>query len=143
MDKAILLIRHLVEKTGTSAIQWEETESEGEFQASFSSAYSVRIETRESLSAEDTVDYVVSIFNADGKLVEELSDVDVASAYQRAYNASAFEGMRAMYEAARRQAMGVDEALDALISDLSKFENSKTSGPDTDVEFPPEEDLPF
>lgn len=86
--------------------KWEETTSPNAFQLSLPE-YVLRI-------AESGNDYVISIFNNNGRLVEAASDSDftdngVLGAYQ---------ALRRLYEKARRSAVGAEKAVDDILKSL-------------------------
>jgi hypothetical protein len=112
LDKMVKVIQLLAERTEAGKIQWEETEASGAFQAAFAT-YSVRLSKRPSRDRDEADDIVLQIVNDDGTVVEEVSDVDMHARMENAYRT-----MKAIYDVARRTALGVEQALDALIGDL-------------------------
>ncbi len=111
----VYLVQKLYRRTDDGSVEWEATEIEGVFQAPFPE-YTVRL----SMQSPDghvpgSEDYVLSIFDARGLEIEEVSDVDLAEDL-----ADSYEVMRHLYRAARRKAMGVDQALDSLLSSLGQ-----------------------
>jgi hypothetical protein len=105
--KLIELVKKLQQVTSTTGLNWKTTEAEGVFQASLAD-YTVRLDMRRSRMA-DGDEYFVSIFNWGGELVEELGDEDAEGM---------FPVMKELYELARRQALGVDKAIDSILKDL-------------------------
>lgn len=65
------------------------------------------------MSILNAVDYVVRIYNHEGKMIEEVADTDFGQDYPEIYKA-----MSEMYDTARRIAMGVEEALDEILGEL-------------------------
>ena len=113
--KMVYLVQKLYRRTDDGTAEWEETDIEGVFQAPFPE-YTVRL----SMHSPDghvpgSEDYVLSILNARGLKIEEVSDVDLAEDL-----ADSYEVMKHLYRAARRKAMGVDQALDSILSALGK-----------------------
>ena len=106
-QKIILVIQKLIDKTSAGEIGWEETELENVYQAVFPE-YSVRIWPRGE-------DFVLGIFNAQGALIEEVSDVALKDELSDSYRI-----MKDLYLSARRAAMGVDQALDEILSSLEE-----------------------
>jgi len=111
----VYLVQKLYRRTDDGSVEWGETEIEGVFQAAFSE-YTVCI----SMQSPDghvpgSEDYVLSILNDRGLKIEEVSDVDLAEDL-----ADSYEVMRHLYRAARRKAMGVDQALDSILSSLGQ-----------------------
>ena len=110
--KMISLLTNLIEKTDQGKVLWEQTEARDQFQAAFPD-YAVRLSVRNRLIGDP--DYMLSVFNKDGNMLEEVSDVDLKSDLSTSYSA-----MKNLHLAARRKAMGVDTALDRLLAELDK-----------------------
>lgn len=100
------LITKLLKNTRAKKIDWQPTDSGGVFQASFP-GYSVRLDMKRD-------DYFLSLYNEWGEFVDSMSDAQLHHDYQGAYDA-----MKELYELARRDAMGVDEALDTILGQLT------------------------
>lgn len=116
MNKQVELLQYLHKLTRSGKLRWSETAEEEVFQASFP-RYSVQItETPTTMggTAEGT-DFVISIFNDQGKKVEEIKDWDESL---KGLEPGAYYVMQETYIAARQQALGADEAYDHLISEL-------------------------
>jgi len=90
-----------VEQTGRSDV----------FQTALPS-YVLRLATAQGRGGED---YIVSIVDAFGTVLESASDVDVKKAFPAV---QAYALMKELYEMARRSALGVDAALDSLLAEL-------------------------
>ena len=58
---------------------------------------------------------VVSILNESGNVIECATDVDISKAFPQA---KALQLTEELYTTARRQALGVDGALDSLLADI-------------------------
>lgn len=106
-QKIVLLIQKLIEKTSAAEIRWEDTEEENVYQVVLPE-YSVRIWPRGE-------DFMLGIFNAQGALIEEVSDVYLTDELSEAYSK-----MKDLYDSARRIAMGVEQALDSILSSLEE-----------------------
>ena len=119
-DKLLTLVQLLRDRTANGKVNWEQTSEDGVFQAAFPQ-YSVQIfsrSTRHRDEGREGLDYVLGIFNAEGALVEEADDLQLATTITGANRL-----MRELHDAARRKAMGVDDALDAIIGALGKDED--------------------
>ena len=115
-EKILKLVEGLLAKTKSGDVVWERTSSPDVFQAAFPS-YTVRVSTRRSENQLEALDYVVSILDEAGTTIERASDVDLTKALG---GVSAYQLMQELYALARRQALGVDGALDTLLSELSR-----------------------
>jgi hypothetical protein len=106
-SKIVRLIQGVVRQTSAGKIDWEVTEREEVFQASFAN-YSIRLSHSE---ADMGVDYWLTIINNEGLVIESVSDVQVRDELDGAYKI-----MEGLYANARRVALGVDKALDDLLN---------------------------
>ena len=103
------LVKLVTRKTISNEIRWERTEKEGVFQHAFPN-YVVRFSER-FVPDHSYPDYVLAILNQDGEIIEEITDPDA----EREGLEEAYVTMREAYEMARRQAMGIERALDDLL----------------------------
>lgn len=140
MSKTAELVDRLYRHTVTGRIAWSETEEEGVFQTAFPT-YAVRISHRPSQTDIEGVDYVISIFESEGRLIEEITDAGVAAEYSEEFSRRAYGDMQELHETARRQAMGVEAALDAILAELDDHEDRDGSRPRRHSSG--EDDLPF
>lgn len=105
------LINALSRKTEEGAITWEPTEKADTFQTAFAAA-TVRI------SKERNADIRVSVYNEAGQLVDTATDVDLKDS--DSILPSPYYVLGNLLNRARRQAMGVDATLDALLQELGE-----------------------
>jgi hypothetical protein len=110
------LITKLHEKTMTEEVYWEKTSKEGLFMATFP-GYSVRIATRQNMSQPDEVDYIFAIYDEQGALIERIDDIELQAANKEF---KAYKILAEIYDKARRKALGVDKAIEVIISELDK-----------------------
>jgi hypothetical protein len=106
------LLSRLVSKTNHNELDWRESPSADTFQTSFAN-YSVTISETEGRRGQ--IDYVVSLINSEGVVVDNISDTDLDSGSGDTYF---FQMLRGLYQAARRRALGVDNALDEILKEL-------------------------
>ena len=107
------LVQVLQQRTNEQKIVWEQTVNEDVFQVAFPS-YTLQIGYRP--GSDNQMDYFIRILDDYNKTVEEATDVDLQpelGGVQQSYNT-----MDALYGSARRQAMGVDKAIDSILSEL-------------------------
>lgn len=119
ISKYAVLIARLLSATRKGTINWEDTSEENVFQTSFPN-HSLQITYRERFDEEqheNVVDYIIRIFNNKSKLVEEIDDISI---YRDSPHISPppFQIMEELYKSVRRRVLGVDEALDEIISSL-------------------------
>jgi hypothetical protein len=105
--KLAALIRKLSQKTNENSVQWEKTVEPEVFQASFP-GYTIQI-------TNDAGDIILRIYNDEGALMEEAKDTEFTRDH---IPGGPFTVMNGMFTKARRKALGVDQALDTLLSEL-------------------------
>jgi len=110
------VVDRLVEKTENNEINWKESPITDVYQVSFLN-YSVTISEVYNASQE-VPDYVVSILNSEGKTVDSFSDVDLDRDRDMGSGGKYLKILRDLYQNARRQALGVDKALDEILNEL-------------------------
>ena len=112
-DRMLTLVQRLYAKTQSGEMIWERTSRSGVFQVALPN-YVVKLSTR-STGPDEPPDYVVSIVDESGNLIERTTDLELSKVFP---NEKVFSTMEELYEMSRRQALGVDRALDAILSDL-------------------------
>jgi 23S rRNA maturation-related 3'-5' exoribonuclease YhaM len=112
------LIQRLAEKTAQGAVVWEATAAQNTFQTSFPQ-YSVRIVE---LDYQDyrSPQYMLEMLDGNGNVIERVDGIDIQKAVSTDTSNDVTNTMRDLYRAARRHALGVDTALDSLLSELEK-----------------------
>ncbi len=102
--KIAQLVKRVHDQTQAGKIPWEETENDKVFQASFPT-YTIRYSVRGD-------DYVLTIYNDQGSVVERVDDTNFA---EDEVGFEPYPTMRETYESARRQALGVEKAIDDIL----------------------------
>jgi hypothetical protein len=116
--KYLQLLDRLIKKTEAGELKWEEAAASNAFQVSFPN-YAVILSEAEGES--DTVDYIVELVNSDGRVIDRFSDVTLEGTDPSARNAPGhFNRMKSLFEVARRQALGVEQALDEILRQLEE-----------------------
>lgn len=111
MEKQIQLVRLLLTKTNEGKLQWKETTNELAFQTSFAQN---SVWVLERPRAGDP-DYVISLINGTGTVVESFSDIDLREA---SGDTGWYTILRELFEKARRSALGSDIVLKEILSSL-------------------------
>ena len=101
-----LLYRKTIENTQ----RWGKTATANEFTTAFPN-YSVTISPY--VDDWNSTSFRIFIYNSDGEMIDDITQGDVADQLKNPSDI-----FRELYEHARMQAMGVDAALDEMISDL-------------------------
>jgi hypothetical protein len=108
-----MLINNLHRLTLQNKLEWRQTERDDVFQVSFPD-YAVRLSVRQSRQQSDALEYVVSLVNDVGDMIDQVGDEDFE-------DRSNYGVLKEMYEMARRSALGVDQALDSILSQLRRL----------------------
>jgi hypothetical protein len=120
-DKYVMLIERLLRNTQRGELEWKETATGNAFQVAFPK-YSLTISEDEN-RREETLRYTIVILNSEGTVIDAFSDEDLSEAAQNKLisltQGSYFQRMRELYIAARRHALGTEEALDAILTELN------------------------
>jgi len=114
--KLAMLIQRLHEKTNESKISWEKTAEEDAFQVSFSD-YSVVI-SKNALPLAVT-EIKLTIVNQNGEVVDEITSSSSPLFKTERGDDYLFQDMTALHHHARRSAMGIEKAVDSLLSALA------------------------
>jgi hypothetical protein len=107
-SKNAKIVSLLVRKQNAGKLDWEETETSGEFQVAFAD-FAIRI-------GRDGNDISVRIFDAEGTFLERFTDDDLREEIEDSYTL-----MTGLYDNARRSALKVDDKLDDIISELESL----------------------
>ncbi|MEI7534919.1 MAG: hypothetical protein WCK57_11170 [Verrucomicrobiae bacterium] len=117
-DKLVELVSRVEKKSISDALAWEVTANPDEFQTILAS-FVVRI--REHFEAGDSLpDYEIKIIGANGNTLETISNGDLVNIL----HGNEIEGrhpyavMKSIFTKAKRQALGVDKAIDNILSEL-------------------------
>jgi hypothetical protein len=114
-DKKIeQLILTLADKSKAGKLQWEKTATDGVFQVA-SSAYSVQLQRRQ--TERDAYEFGLRILDQDGMMIDEVWDAQLDYPYA---GGPWYTRLEDLYTLARRRAMGVDSAIDRIISSLTE-----------------------
>lgn len=113
-QKIATVIEALSNNTAMQKISWKKTEEDSQFSVSFPN-YSAIIakDVYVDVHGHECADYSLKITNSDGEIVEEIADDDL-----REYIHEPWQLMKEMHDTARRQAMGVEKALDDILEQL-------------------------
>lgn len=110
-NKHVNLIRRLHSRAASMA--WEKTEEAGTYE---SEAAEFAIQISESAEADPL--YTLRLFDGEGTLLDEFSDEDLTEFLSKeapTEGSEMFTLMQDVHRAARRSAMGVDRAIDAIL----------------------------
>jgi hypothetical protein len=119
-EKIILLLQRLHEKTLKGLIAWESTELDDVFQYTMPEV-SIRISKKRSRQYQDSYDFILTIYNQEGTLIEEIADTDLKD--EIIVSGTVYDLMKDIYENARRIALGVDQAIDRILEELKSDED--------------------
>lgn len=114
IDKAETFILRVCDKTAAGEITWEKTANEGLLQATVAK-YVIRF-WPEGPDGSET--YHISVRDANGSLLDSFNDEQFDAPGESQLEGSMYRKMQAAYLKAKRQALGVDKALDELLKEL-------------------------
>lgn len=115
MSRYQRLVALLIKKTKEGTAGWQPTSRNGVFSLSLPD-YGVLIAMTSEAPNQEDVQF--QIINSSGTVIDKFTDVDVAA--DDPDKQTAYRDMATLYHDARRQALGVDKALDKLIEELEK-----------------------
>ena len=115
-NKLIKMIGLLQRRTDEKKISWEQAVDEDVYQTAFPN-YTVQLGYKESSTQFGDIDYFIRILDEDNKIVEEATDVDLHNELVNE-GMNTYKVMENLYKSARRQAMGVDKAINSILSEL-------------------------
>jgi hypothetical protein len=113
MSKYQRLVDLLIKKTGEGTADWQTTSRQGVFSLSLPD-FSVWISRLS--SDEGSEDVWLHLVNSQGAVIDKIRDIDIAEGIDD--KPAFYKRMDRLYQDARRQAFGVDQALDKLIAEL-------------------------
>lgn len=113
-SKIATFVETLKNKTINGSYTWDQTSEEGVFMLSFSN-YSVQISQESNPHEYDSIDIVLRILDSEGAIVEEIRDYQLKDNF-----VSPYIYMEEMYSVARRQAMGVEKAIDSILYEMTR-----------------------
>ena len=112
--KVYELVGRLLEKTRRGELAWEVTPSREAF-LTVLGAFAVKIFFVLDKSGKDAT-LALSVSDSEGRAIETSRDVDLAN--RLGPTVPVMQTMRDLYAEARRSALGVDAALDQILSEL-------------------------
>jgi hypothetical protein len=117
-DKLIALTKRLLQSTRMQKLEWRMTASQDRFTVAFSDrAVAISEEMPHDEDPRHGMDYFLTITNADGDVIERVSDNELRAEWSDVYSV-----MRELFEAARRSAMGADKAVDDILGEIDKLD---------------------
>lgn len=107
-----ILVKRLSEKTERGELRWEEGVKEGEYQTNFPT-YSVRVYPARDEDGDEGI--WMTIIDGRGRRLETVTEFDFR---QQTGDMSISSKLSELYEMGRRQALGVDKAIDELLQQV-------------------------
>jgi hypothetical protein len=116
-DKKKRLVSLLNEKTRAKEIEWERGKSDGEFVANVGQNVVKLKQGVDPFSQGIATDYIVMLVNAEGKVGESFTDVDL----DVGEGTKAWHGVLSdLYAEARRSALHSDALIDSILDELGE-----------------------
>jgi hypothetical protein len=118
MDKQRTLVGLLLKKTRRGELEWSEGIAKDSYQVSLSNN-TIRIRPISNRETEELNDYEFSLVNRDGKVVDTFSDVEIGHTMGEGPTRNKFYAdVSELYEIARRTALGSEQVLNEILSEL-------------------------
>lgn len=112
-EKIVTLATKLYNQTAASKLHWSGTAVKSEFQASFPN-YSVHVKYETDFENGRNTYYLV-ILNEDGDIIDIVDDYDIEK-----FTGIPSNILQSLFEEARRSALGVNKAVDSILSALDE-----------------------
>jgi hypothetical protein len=130
------LIRQLHKVSSDGKIDWQSSAARGTYMVAFP-RYAVDI--REEENFNNSTNCILRIFDGEGNVIDELSDEQLSRELPDTESHKVWKTMDSLFSMARSRALGVDAALDSILSVLTDLEGpSRVRAPeitDDDVPF--------
>ena len=118
-NKLVTLVSKIERKTISDSLTWEATADQHEFQTTLAN-FVVRIGEQFDPDDVNNPDYVIKIIDRDGNTLESATNADLVNIDHGGTlgDRHPYEVMKSIFTKARRQALGVDKAIDNILSEL-------------------------
>jgi hypothetical protein len=110
--KAVQFFEGVLAKTRDGKIRWEPTAEESDYMAAIGGKFTLLISKGEVVNRWPSETYSLVLKDQDGRELIRVADYDDGIARAE---------ISELYEAARRQALHVDEKIDSVLGELSKL----------------------
>jgi hypothetical protein len=116
-EKLIQLVEKIESQTRAGNLNWEGTATDNEFQATLGN-FVLRVARH--VSSDGSADFIINFVDKGGSDLESLSDIQLAKIARKAggYGVNAYDLMESIFKNAKRTALGVEKALDDILSEL-------------------------
>lgn len=115
--KLATIVTKLQNATKRGKVEWGQTEKEGVYEATFPD-FAIHLSFRPTIETDqepDAVDYIVSVYNSSGIMIESVSDIELRSVMNEPYKI-----LDSLYQLAKGYALGTEQTLDSIISTLDE-----------------------
>ena len=113
-DKAVRFFEEVLSKTIAGKIRWEPTAVESNYIAAVGGHFTLSVDEYESQDryGQLSTEHSLTLKDQEGRTLTRVTSMDAGISVA---------GIQELYEAARRQALRVDEKIDSLLGELSKL----------------------
>ncbi|MFH1158244.1 MAG: hypothetical protein V1721_05100 [Pseudomonadota bacterium] len=125
-ENYIKLVQTLVQKTAQGKVPWKKTSDREKFVSPINSDYSVAIEQMRT-DAYEGFEYFFVLTNSRGETIERVSSRELQEFYDALKSTFEYpelnplsDTLNRLFSAARRQALGVEKAVDSILEALEK-----------------------
>jgi hypothetical protein len=120
MEKQKRLVRLLLKKTERGELDWREAVSANTFQVALTDKV-LRIRTTPSRVTDEDVDFHIELVNSEGKIIDTFTDVELHQS-EEDRDTRWYVQLRDLFDMARRTALGSEQILNELLSELGEDE---------------------
>jgi hypothetical protein len=116
-EKLIQIVRRLLRLTQEGKLNWSEDPNSMSFTVSFPS-YSLSISSEDDVFNPDNRSVFIKIYNSEGGLIEAVSDEEFPGDTFVKEQKTPYKVLYELHQNARRRAIGIDAALDSILSEF-------------------------
>lgn len=119
-DKRLAIIKLLMDRTSAGQLKWAATADDNTFQVAMGD-YSVSIKSGPG-EAMDSTDFVFEIANEEGRVIDQFRDTELGNRMPDTMRSDFYSTVAVLFDMARGAALGVNEALDAVLKELTEMD---------------------
>ncbi len=125
LEKALALVQNLYVRTSDGDVDWQVTGNERAFQAQLGD-FTLRLTRIPDIEYQDSPDYELRVLDKSEREVESITNRSLRPVMDRSTpeGLNPYSLLDRTFEMARRQALGVDQAMDTLLQSLTKRSSS-------------------
>lgn len=115
-EKFVRIILRLIASTKSGKLKWSESPVSGRYDVAFAN-YTLSISS-EAGRIRGNTDIVIRIHGPEGDILDQITDEEFSSNEFYFGDKTPFAALNDLYHDARRNAVGIDQALDSILDEL-------------------------